>query len=71
MGHREGYGVLLTGTLNDPQGPTTPADVVIIAATDSQVSIRVTVVASDDIREPAFSVVDTLINAIEWPTEIQ
>jgi hypothetical protein len=70
VGHRQGTGVLLNGTLNSPQGPTDNADVVIIAAADPQVAIRFTVIAVDDVRDPAFSVADTVNNSIVWPTEL-
>ena len=71
VGHRQGYGVVLNGTLNTPQGPGANVDVVVLAATDSKVSIRVTLVTDDTIRDPAFAVTDSLLNSILWPGENQ
>ena len=49
--------LLLNGTLNSPQGPTAPVDVVVLASTDNTISIRVTILTDDDLRDAAFSVV--------------
>ena len=70
VGHRQGTGVILNGTLNSPQGPTDNVDVVILAAADPNVAIRFTVIAVDDVRERAFSVADTVNNSIVWPSEL-
>jgi hypothetical protein len=69
VGHRQGDGVLLNGTIDQPQGPQANVDVVVLAATDRQITIRVTLVTTDDLRDPAFSVVDSIHNSIEWPTD--
>jgi hypothetical protein len=70
IGHRPGDADILTGTLNSPQGPTDPVDVVIMAASDGNVALRVTVLAIDDVRDPAYAVSDQLINTIEWPSDL-
>jgi len=70
IGHRQGVGVVMNGAINTPQGPTAVVDVVILAATDSQISIRVTILTDDDLREPAFSVIDSILNSIEWPADV-
>jgi hypothetical protein len=71
VGHRQGFGTILNGTINTPQGPSANVDVVILAASDSQISIRVTILTDDDLREPAFSVADSILNSIEWPADAQ
>jgi hypothetical protein len=71
VGHRQGFGTVLNGTINTPQGPSANVDVVILAASDSQISIRVTILTDDDLREPAFSVADSILNSIEWPADTQ
>ena len=45
--------------------------VVIMAASDNQISIRVTVLTEDDLRDAAFAVVDSILNSIEWPADIE
>jgi hypothetical protein len=67
VGHRQGLGALMNGTLDSPQGPSTNVDVVILAATDSSISLRVTLLADDDLRDPAFAAADSILNSIEWP----
>jgi hypothetical protein len=69
VGHRQGEGVLMNGTIDQPQGPQANVDVVILAASDEQISIRVTVVASDDLRDAGFAVVDSILNSIQWPSD--
>ena len=71
VGHRQGFGTVMNGTINTPQGPGANVDVVILAATDNTISIRVTVVTVDDLREPAFSVADSILNSISWPADAQ
>ena len=67
VGHRQGFATLMNGTVNTPQAPSANVDVVVLAATDSTISIRVTLVTDDDLRDPAFSVADAILNSIEWP----
>ena len=67
VGHRQGFGVLMNGTIDTPQGPSANVDVVILAATDSTITIRVTLITDDDLRDPAFAVVDSILNSLEWP----
>ena len=69
VGHHPGVAAVQTGTLNTPQGPGANVDVVVLAATDSTITLRVTVVAVDRVREPAFAVADSLINNILWPSD--
>jgi hypothetical protein len=69
VGHRQGDGVLMVGTIDQPQGPQANVDVVVLAASDSKISIRVTVVTSDDLRDAAFNVVDSILNSIQWPSD--
>ena len=71
IGYRDGVATVLNGTLSGPQGPTEPVSVVVMAATDGQVSIRVSVLADDAARVQAFQVADSLLNAITWPGEVQ
>ena len=69
VGHRQGVGSVLNGTIDQPQGPQANVDVVVLAASDNQISIRLTLLTSDDLREAAFAVVDSINNSIEWPSE--
>lgn len=71
VGHRHGFGTAMNGTLNTPQGPGAPVDVVILAASDSQISIRVTVITDDRVRDEAFKVADNVLNSIQWPADAQ
>lgn len=71
VGHRQGFGTVMNGTLNTPQGPGALVDVVILAASDSQISIRATVVTDDGLRDEAFSVADEVLNTIQWPADAQ
>jgi hypothetical protein len=67
IGYRDGEASVLNGTLNGPQGPSNDVSVVVLAATQAQVSLRVTIVANDATRTQAFQVADSLLNHIEWP----
>jgi hypothetical protein len=67
VGFRQGVAEFLAGTLNNPQGPTTPMAVAIVAATDGRASIRVTVVSDESLRSTAFFFADKLLNRIHWP----
>jgi len=69
IGHRQGVAAVLNGTLNSPQGPGANVDVVVMAANDGTISLRVTVIAVDSVREPAFAVADSVINSILWPSD--
>lgn len=69
VGFRTGEAALLNGTLNSPQGPTSAAVVAIVAAGNSRVAIRVTIVATENLRDTAFYFSDKLLNAIRWPAE--
>ena len=71
VGHRQGVGVVMNGTINTPQGPAANVDVVVLAATDNQITIRVTIVTDDDLRDAAFSVSDSILNSIQWPADAQ
>ena len=71
VGHRQGLAVLMNGTINTPQGPAANVDVVVLAATDGRISLRVTLLAADDLRDPAFAVADSILNSIEWPAASQ
>jgi hypothetical protein len=69
IGHKFGESTLLNGTLNGPQGPSDNVSLAVIAATDDNLTLRVTVLAIEEVRDPAFSFADRLINAIHWPNE--
>lgn len=69
VGYRDGVGGLYRGTLDTPQGPSTDVSVAVLAATDGEVSLVVTVVTPDEIREPAFQLADSLLNTLRWPAE--
>ena len=71
VGHRQGFGTVMNGTLSTPQGPGANVDVVVLTATDSTISLRLTVLTTDDLRDPAFSVVDSINNSIQWPADTQ
>jgi hypothetical protein len=71
VGHRPGVGALLNGTLNSPQGPTTDVALVVLASTDDTISIRVTVLVNQAVRDRGFSVADSLLNSISWPERPQ
>ena len=67
IGYEPGVGTVFTGTLNSPQGPGPNVSVAVLAATDSQVTILVNVIAIDSLREPAFSAADSILNTVRWP----
>lgn len=71
VGHIQGFGMLMNGTVDTPQGPGANVDAVVLVATDSTISIRVTLVTDDDLRDPAFSVTDAILNSLEWPAAAQ
>jgi hypothetical protein len=71
VGHRQGFGVVMNGTINTPSGPGANVDVVVMAATDNQVSLVFTVITTDDLRDAAFAVADSVNNSISWPSEAQ
>ncbi len=67
IGFRDGEGAVFSGTTDSAQGPSSNVSVVVMAATDGQLSLRATVVADDSVREDAFSVADDLLNSVVWP----
>ena len=69
VGYRDGVGGLYGGTLDSPQGPSMDVAVAVLAASDGEISLVVTVVSPEEIREPAFLMADSLLNTLRWPSE--
>ena len=81
VGFRSGVGAAFSGVADTPQGPGSPVDVVIMAASDCQAAdasqcpagtstISVTLITDDSVKGPAFSAVDSLMNQFRFPSEI-
>ena len=69
VGYRDGVGGLYGGTLDSPQGPSMDVAVAVLAASDGEISLLVTVVSPEEIREPAFVMADSLLNTLRWPSD--
>ena len=69
VGYRDGVGGLYRGTLDTPQGPSVDVAIAVLAASDGEATIVVTVVSPEDIREGAFQLADSLLNTLRWPAE--
>jgi hypothetical protein len=67
IGYEPGVGSVYTGTLNSPQGPGSNVSVAVLAASDSQITILVSVISVDKLREPAFHAADSILNSVRWP----
>jgi hypothetical protein len=70
VGYRRGVGDLFGGTFQNPQGAGFPVISMIMAASDSQATVSVTVLTSEDNRALVFSLVDSLMNTFRFPSEI-
>ncbi len=81
VGYRSGVGAALSGVADTPQGPGSPVDVVIMAATDCQAqdasqcpagtsTISVTLITDDVVKEAAFNAADSLMNQFRFASEI-
>ena len=70
VGYRSGAVRFLRGTLDSPQGPGTPIDVVVLAAGDGTTSVVATLVTARRVEEAAFGIFDNLMNDFRFPSEI-
>ena len=70
VGYESGVGKLLQGALDTPQGPGSPIDVVVMAATDGKVTVVMTLVTFDDVKDQAFGLADQLMNEFRFPSEV-
>jgi hypothetical protein len=66
IGYRVGLGGVFAGTANSAQGPTVNVSVALLAAGDSRITILVILVTTNDLRAPAFSLVDSMLNTLRW-----
>ncbi|MDQ3880493.1 MAG: hypothetical protein M3295_05430 [Chloroflexota bacterium] len=71
VGYVDGVGGVYRGTLDSPQGPGSEVSVAVLAASDGQVSLVVTIVTPDELRDAAFSIGDSMMNTLRWPSEAQ
>ncbi len=75
VGDVHGIGGSYAGTIDSPQGPGQPLEVLIAAATEGGRSAVVSVATSMSEQEsgdspyPIFSLADTLMNTFRWPGE--
>ena len=70
VGFAPGPGGVYKATISSPQGPQTPVDVAIVAATRGGLSIAaVTIGPADDVkaRRAVYQGADDIINSIQWP----
>ncbi len=68
VGYQPGIGGLFAGTLDNPQGPSTAVHSAVLAATDSRLTILVSVTTIDQLEKPAFQAVDSMLNTLDWGT---
>jgi hypothetical protein len=69
VGLTPGPGGVYTATVSSPQGPQSPVSIAIMAATDGNVSVAVTVVAPGDNpndKQAVFQRADDVIDSIQW-----
>jgi hypothetical protein len=70
VGDRHGPGAVYTGTVDSPQGPSTPVVVAVMAATDGDVTAVVAVVADKRNYGYAAQQADSILNTFLYPSEI-
>ena len=61
-----GFGGAFAGTINSPQGPTVNVSIAILTAGDDRMTVLVSLVTTSQLRAPAFSVVDSILNTFRW-----
>jgi hypothetical protein len=66
IGYRVGFGGAFAGTINSPQGPTVNVSIAILTAGDDQKTVLVSLVTVSQLRPPAFSVSDSILNTFRW-----
>lgn len=66
IGYRIGSGGAFAGTVNSPQGPTTNVSAAVLTAGDDRITVLVTLLTPTQLRAPAFSVVDSMLNTFRW-----
>ncbi|MFN2483674.1 MAG: hypothetical protein ABR509_01885 [Candidatus Limnocylindria bacterium] len=71
VGYIDGVGGVYRGTLDTPQGPGADLAVAVLAASDGEISIVVTVITPEDLRDAAFSIGDSILNTLRWPSETE
>jgi hypothetical protein len=69
VGDRHGPGAVYTGTVDSPQGPSTPVVVAVMAATDNEVTAVVAVVSEKKNFGYAASQADSILNTFLYPSE--
>ncbi|HET7482859.1 MAG TPA: hypothetical protein VFK89_08360 [Actinomycetota bacterium] len=69
VGDRHGPGALYTGTVDSPQGPSTPVGVAVMSATDGDVTVVVSVVADQKNYGYAAQQGDSILNTFLYPSE--
>jgi hypothetical protein len=70
VGYRSGVGEALSGVTDTPQGPGSPVSVVVMAATDGQITVTMTLITDESVRKPAFTITDSMMNTFRFPTEV-
>lgn len=70
VGYRSGVGGVFGGTTDTPQGPGSPVSVVVMAASDGQTSVVMTVITDDAVRLEVFGLVDEMMNSFRFASEI-
>ena len=70
VGYRSGAGGKFAGTADTPQGPGSPVSVIVMAASDGEITVVMTVVSDEVVKDDAFSVIDTLMNTFRFPSEV-
>jgi hypothetical protein len=66
IGYRVGLGGAFAGTINSPQGPTINVSIAILTAGDDRMTVLVSLVTTSQLRPPAFSVTDSILNTFRW-----
>ncbi|MFN2545224.1 MAG: hypothetical protein ABR600_11750 [Actinomycetota bacterium] len=70
VGYRSGVLRLLQGTLDSPQGPGTPVDVVVMGASDQTATVVLTYVVAHKYQEFLFALLDNLMETFRFPSEV-
>ncbi|MGH2808523.1 MAG: hypothetical protein ACRDKT_14745 [Actinomycetota bacterium] len=68
VGYHRGEGGLFAGTL-EAQGQSVPVAVAVMSASDGEITAIATMIAGQDIYEPAASITDGVLNTFLYPSE--
>ncbi len=71
VGYLDGVGAAYGGSIDSAQGAVDHVAVAALASSDGDLTVVVSAVAVDDVREAAFAVVDSILNTLRWPAESQ